>query len=137
MSTLNNNQVVAVNTDDLVLNQTIVDIYSTPENFADIKSNILQFGVIQPILVNRSNLIVVSGNLRLKIARELGYQVVPVIFCDLTDDELNIIALSTNFQRKKSMLDVKRELDFIEKYDLGDIAGLNLQCLQVLVLHLS
>jgi site-specific DNA-methyltransferase (adenine-specific) len=116
MSTLNNNQVVAVNTDDLVLNQTIVDIYSTPENFADIKSNILQFGVIQPILVNRSNLIVVSGNLRLKIARELGYQVVPVIFCDLTDDELNIIALSTNFQRKKSMLDVKRELDFIEKY---------------------
>ena len=89
MSTLNNNQVVAVNTNDLVLNQTIVDIYSTPENFADIKSNILQFGVIQPILVNRSNLVVVSGNLRLKIARELGYKAVPVIFCDLTEDELN------------------------------------------------
>jgi DNA modification methylase len=116
MSTLNNNQVVTVNTNDLVLNQTIVDIYSTPENFADIKSNILQFGVIQPILVNRSNMVVISGNLRLKIARELGHLTVPVIFCDLSEGELNIIALSTNFQRKKSLLDVKRELDIIEKY---------------------
>lgn len=116
MKTEANNQVVAVNTNDLVLNQTILDIYSTPENFSDIKSNILQFGVIQPILVNRSNMVVISGNLRLKIVRELGHQTVPVIFCNLSEDELNVIALSTNFQRKKSLLDVKRELDFIEKY---------------------
>jgi len=116
MKTEVNNQVVPVNTNDLVLNQTIVDLYSTPENFVDIKSNILQFGIIQPILVNRLNMVVISGNLRLKIARELGHQTVPVIFCDLSDDELNVIALSTNFQRKKSLLDIKHELDFIEKY---------------------
>jgi DNA modification methylase/ParB-like chromosome segregation protein Spo0J len=116
MKTEVNNQVVTVNTNDLVLNQTILDLYSTPENFADIKSNILQFGIIQPILVNRLNMVVISGNLRLKIARELGHQTVPVIFCDLSDDELNVIALSTNFQRKKSLLDIKHELDFIEKY---------------------
>lgn len=116
MSNLNNKKVILVNTNDLVLNQTIVDLYSTPENFADIKSNILQFGIIQPILVNRLNMVVISGNLRLKIARELGHQTVPVIFCHLSDDELNVIALSTNFQRKKSLLDIKHELDFIEKY---------------------
>jgi site-specific DNA-methyltransferase (adenine-specific) len=116
MSTLNNNQVVAVSPNDLVLNQTILDLYSTPENYNDIKSNIEQFGVIQPILVNRSNLVVVSGNLRLKIAKELGFEVVPVIFCELSEDELNIVALSTNKQRKKSKLDILNELDFIEKY---------------------
>lgn len=116
MSTLNNNQVVAVNTKDLVLNQTIVDLYSTPENYEDIKKNILEFGVIQPILVNRSNLVVVSGNLRLKIARELGYEAVPVIFYELSEDELNIVALSTNKQRKKSKLDILKEIDFVEKY---------------------
>jgi DNA modification methylase/ParB-like chromosome segregation protein Spo0J len=116
MSILNNNQVVAVNTNDLVLNQTIVDIYSTPENYDDMKSNILQFGIIQPILVNRSNLVVISGNLRLKIVRELGYDVVPVIFCELSEDELNIIALSTNKQRKKSKLDILNEMEFIKKY---------------------
>ena len=116
MSTLNNNQVVAVNTNDLVLNQTIVDLYSTPENFEDMKANIKEFGVIQPILVNRSNMVVISGNLRLQIVRELGYDVVPVIFCELTVDELNIIALSTNKQRKKSKLDIFNEMEFIKKY---------------------
>ena len=116
MSILNNNQVVAINTNDLVLNQTIVDIYSTPENYDDMKSNILQFGIIQPILVNRSNLVVISGNLRLKIVRELGYDVVPVIFCELSEEELNIIALSTNKQRKKSKSDILNEMEFIKKY---------------------
>lgn len=116
MKTQVNKQVEEVNPNDLVLNQTIVDIYSTPENFKEMKSNILQFGVIQPILVNRSNMVVVSGNLRLQIARELGFTHVPVIFYDLSADELNIIALSSNMQRKKSKLDIKRELDFVEKY---------------------
>ena len=116
MKTEVNNQVVTVNTNDLVLNQTIVDIYSTPENYEDIKNNILEFGVIQPILVNRSNLVVISGNLRLKIARELGYEAVPVIFRELSEDELNIVALSTNKQRKKSKLDILNEMEFVKKY---------------------
>jgi site-specific DNA-methyltransferase (adenine-specific) len=116
MKTEVNNQVVTVNTNDLVLNQTIVDLYSTPENFEDMKANIKEFGVIQPILVNRSNMVVISGNLRLQIVRELGYDVVPVIFCELTVDELNIIALSTNKQRKKSKLDIFNEMAFIKKY---------------------
>ena len=116
MSNLNNKKVILVNTNDLVLNQTIVDIYSTPENFEDMKANIKEFGVIQPILVNRSNMVVISGNLRLQIVRELGYDVVPVIFCELTEDELNIIALSTNKQRKKSKLDIFNEMEFIKKY---------------------
>ena len=116
MKTEVNNQVVTVNTNDLVLNQTIVDLYSTPENFEDMKANIKEFGVIQPILVNRSNMVVISGNLRLQIVRELGYDVVPVIFCELTEDELNTIALSTNKQRKKSKLDIFNEMEFIKKY---------------------
>ena len=116
MSNLNNKKVILVNTNDLVLNQTIVDLYSTPENFEDMKANIKEFGVIQPILVNRSNMVVISGNLRLQIVRELGYDVVPVIFCELTEDELNTIALSTNKQRKKSKLDIFNEMEFIKKY---------------------
>ena len=116
MKTELNKQVVEVNTNDLVLNQTIVDIYSTPKNFEDIKTNILEFGIIQPILVNETTKEVVSGNLRLKIARELGLTKVPVIFCELSDEELNVIALSTNKQREKSFMDMKRELEFIQKF---------------------
>ncbi len=116
MLTMNNKNVVEINTTGLVLNQTMVDLYSTPENYQDMKSNIQKYGVIQPILVNHTNMVVVSGNLRLKIARDLGFEVVPVIFCELTKEELNIIALSTNNQRKKSKLDILREIAFVEKY---------------------
>jgi DNA modification methylase len=67
-------------------------------------------------LVNETTKEVVSGNLRLKIARELGLTKVPVIFCELSDEELNVIALSTNKQREKSFMDMKRELEFIQKF---------------------
>jgi DNA modification methylase len=67
-------------------------------------------------LVNESDNQVISGNLRLKIAKELGIEFVPVCFQNLTQNELNIIAFSTNQQRVKSHEDKYRELQFIKKY---------------------
>jgi DNA modification methylase len=100
----------------LVFNQTICDIYSTPENYKEIKENIQKHGIIQPLLVNEIDNQVISGNLRLKIAIELGFDVVPVCFKKLTQNELNVISFSTNQQRVKSQVDKYRELQFIKKY---------------------
>ena len=116
MTTVSNNEIVLVSTDKLVFNQLICDIYSTPENYREIKENIQKHGIIQPLLVNESDYQVISGNLRLKIAIELGYNVVPVCFQNLTQHELNIITVSTNQQRVKSQVDKYRELQFIKKY---------------------
>lgn len=116
MLTYSNNAVVSVPTNLLIANNTILAIYSSPKNFEDIKSNILKLGIIQPIVVNQSTMEVVSGNLRLQIARELNYETVPVFYCELSKEELDIVAFSSNKQREKSLLDTKRELDFIEKY---------------------
>jgi DNA modification methylase len=116
MSNSVNNQVVSVSVNSIVLNRTILSIYSTPKNYEDIKKNILKIGIIQPILVDRSTMEVVSGNLRLQIARDLGYEVVPVLFFDLSQQEMDIISISSNQQREKSYMDIKRELDFIDKY---------------------
>ena len=116
MSTQTKNQIVLVSTNNLAFNQTICDIYSTPENYKEIKENIQKHGIIQPLLVNEGDNQVISGNLRLKIAKELGIEFVPVCFQNLTQNELNIIAFSTNQQRVKSPLDKYRELQFIKKY---------------------
>ena len=116
MSTQTKNQIVLVSTNNLAFNQTICDIYSTPENYKEIKENIQKHGIIQPLLVNESDNQVISGNLRLKIAKELGIEFVPVCFQNLTQNELNIIAFSTNQQRVKSHEDKYRELQFIKKY---------------------
>jgi ParB/RepB/Spo0J family partition protein len=116
MTTQTNNQIVQVSTSKLVFNQTICDIYSTPENYQEIKKNIQENGIIQPLLVNERDYQVISGNIRLKIALELGHTCVPVILHNLNDSELNIISFSTNQQRVKSPLDKYREAQFLKKY---------------------
>jgi site-specific DNA-methyltransferase (adenine-specific) len=58
---------------------------------------------------------VLSGNLRLKIAIELGFSEVPVIFQNFSENEIKFISVSTNQQREKSALDKYRELQFIKK----------------------
>ena len=62
-----------------------------------LKESIQRFGLIDPILVNgaenRKN-IVIGGHFRLKIAKDLGFSEVPVVYVDIPDEakerELNI-----------------------------------------------
>lgn len=59
--------------------------------------SVQKFGLVDPILVNyakgREN-IVIGGHFRLKIAKDLGYETVPVLYLDIPDEnrerELNI-----------------------------------------------
>lgn len=52
--------------------------------------SIKQFGLVDPIVVNgaakRKN-IVIGGHFRLKIAKELGYKEMPVVYVDIPDEE--------------------------------------------------
>ena len=100
----------------LIINEEIESIYGTPSNYDDIRDNIRSFGIIQPIIVNRSTLEVISGNIRLKIAIELGYNLVPVIYCELGVVDLMKLAISSNVYREKSLMDRYNEMNFIESY---------------------
>ena len=59
--------------------------------------SISKFGLVDPILVNsaanRHN-IVIGGHFRLKVAKDLGYKTVPVVYVDIPDEtkekELNL-----------------------------------------------
>lgn len=62
-----------------------------------LKESIRRFGIVDPIIVNgasaRKN-IIIGGHFRAKIAKDLGYQEVPVVYLDIPDEakekELNI-----------------------------------------------
>lgn len=64
---------------------------------AQLKESIERFGLIDPILVNgskeRKN-VVIGGHFRLKVAKDLGFKEVPVVYVDIPDEdrekELNI-----------------------------------------------
>lgn len=67
------------------------------EAIGQLTESITKFGLVDPILVNsaenRMN-IVIGGHFRLKIAKELGFKEVPVVYLDISDEakekELNI-----------------------------------------------
>lgn len=70
---------------------------ASPQQFADLKAGIERFGLVDPIIANaapaRRN-IVIGGHLRLRVAKELGYLDVPVVYLNIPDvareKELNL-----------------------------------------------
>lgn len=87
-----------------------------------LKESIRRFGLVDPILVNgakdRKN-IVIGGHFRLKVAQELGFTEVPVVYAEITDEakerELNL-RLNKNLG--------EWDYDLLKEFDhdlLGDI----------------
>lgn len=106
------NEIVEVSVDKLILNELSLKIYSSPSNYKEILENINEKNIIQPILVNKDYR-VISGTLRVIIARELNFEVVPVLVKDLSDEEMDLVFMSSNFQREKSLADKYRENNLI------------------------
>ena len=66
-----------VNPKTLVPNEVASNTFSVlPPNFESIKDSIAKTGILEPLIVEGNK--VISGNLRLKIALELGMEKIPV-----------------------------------------------------------
>jgi DNA modification methylase len=55
-----------------------------------------EFGFVQPVLVRRSDNVVIGGHQRLIAARRLGWKTVPVIFLDLAPEQARLLNLALN-----------------------------------------
>jgi DNA modification methylase len=55
-----------------------------------------QFGFVQPVLVRKSDNVVIGGHQRLVAARRLGWKTVPVIFLDLGVEQARLLNLALN-----------------------------------------
>ena len=69
----------------------------------DLKASIKEKGVLQPILVRKheDGYEVVAGERRLRAAKDLGLEQVPVIIKNVTDREALVLALVENIQREE------------------------------------
>jgi ParB family chromosome partitioning protein len=69
----------------------------------DLKASIKEKGVLQPILVrkNENGYEVVAGERRLRAAKAIGLEQVPVIIKNVTDREALVLALVENIQREE------------------------------------
>lgn len=99
----------------LKVNSTTQSLYEAPSNYEEILNNIREFGILTPLLVN-NDYEVISGNLRLKIAIDLKLKEVPVVFNDTEKEMVDILAVSSNKFRSKSLVDIASEIRFYDEY---------------------
>ena len=73
------------------------------EKLNELKASIQEKGILQPILVREKNggYEIIAGERRLRAARALNFEEVPVIVKNVTDQEALVIALVENIQREE------------------------------------
>ena len=107
-------QIKNINPTILVKNELKLEIYDAkPSNYNEMKSNIEMLGIIETIIIETGTNKVISGNRRLDIALELGLTEVPIIYQSNVDD---IKVISTNQQRRKTLVEISKEMDFFKKH---------------------
>jgi site-specific DNA-methyltransferase (adenine-specific) len=96
-------------------NSTTNSMYLVPVNYDEIRNNIQEFGLLTPLLINYDYEII-SGNLRHQIALDIGLEEVPVVFIDVPEEMKDVISVSTNKFRVKSIIEIASEVRFYEEF---------------------
>ena len=99
----------------LKINEDKLTILGRCQNYNEIYESIKNEGVLTPLLVNDSGFII-SGNMRLNVAIELGLDVIPVTYVNVNESDI-ITILNTDINREKTLVE-KLKIYFIirEKY---------------------
>lgn len=94
-----------------------------------LKQSIQSFGLVDPILVNgaeaRRN-IVIGGHFRLKIAKDLGFKQVPIVYVDIADE---LKEKELNLRLNKNLGDWDYEL--LKEFDADLLAGVGFSSIEL------
>lgn len=73
-----------------------INLQSGDKDYEKLKKSILNFGYIDPIIVNKRGYVVVGGHQRLKILQEMGQQTVEVSLVDLPVEQEKALNIALN-----------------------------------------
>lgn len=115
-----------VQTESVVENKNQPRIKFDSEDLSDLISSIKEKGILQPILVREKNngYEVIAGERRLRAAKSLSLNEVPVIIKAVSDEEALVLGLIENIQRSElNPLEEARAFSrLIEEYSLSQEA---------------
>ena len=66
------------------------------EEIEALTRSIKEFGLVQPVIVRRDDMVVIGGHQRLLAARRLGIKTVPVVLVDLSAEQARLLNLALN-----------------------------------------
>jgi site-specific DNA-methyltransferase (adenine-specific) len=115
---MNQNVITWISPSKLRGSDEVSNLYSIPENYESMRENISKVGILTPLHVIEG--VVVSGNLRLRIAKELGLKLVPVIYLPKQNISAKLMAVCYGQQRIKKYSEILKEYEILEaEYPVG------------------
>lgn len=94
-----------------------VDLVPGEKDYEDLKRSILEFGYIDPIIVNKDGTII-GGHQRYKILLDLGYKEIDVVELDVTKDKEKALNIALN--KISGDWDNEKLKNILKELDLGD-----------------
>lgn len=136
-----NETVERVETTSIHINKEKEQLYLVDKAYDSLKLSIENFGIKEPLIVEKESNVVIAGNRRLKVAIELGLPSVPVIFRELGDKDRKLVYITHENQREKTYSQYLAEYRILQKRyplsqgartDLKQVDALNAEALRVL-----
>lgn len=111
---------ILVDPNILIENEATNNLYSSePENLGRIKESIKSLGILEPLIVDFDN-VIISGNIRRRIALELKMDKVPVIYQNKSEIDAKLLSVSHAQQRIKTYSEILEEVKILEaNYPVG------------------
>lgn len=89
------------------------------EEYDKIKRNIIEFGFIEPIVVNDRTGNIVGGHQRINVLKDIGYDEVDVVHVDLDLDHEKALNIALN--KITGKWDNDKLIKLVDSLDLGDV----------------
>jgi DNA modification methylase len=123
-----NESVELVATSTININIEKDELYAVDKAYEGLKISIETFGIKEPLIIEKESNVVIAGNRRLKVAKELGLPIIPVIFRELGDKDRKIVYITHENQREKTYSQYLAEYKILqERYPLSQGARTDLR----------
>ena len=94
-----------------------LDLKPEDKEYQDIKRSIVEFGLVEPLVINKGN-IIVGGHQRYKVLKELNFTTVPCITVDLDKQKEKMLNIALN--KISGDWDRIKLKDILEELDSGE-----------------
>jgi ParB/RepB/Spo0J family partition protein len=126
-----NESVVCVETSSIYINKEKEQLYLVDKAYEGLRLSIENFGIKEPLIVEKESNVVIAGNRRLKVAIELGLTSIPVIFRELGENDRKILYVTHENQREKTYSQYFAEYKILqERYPMSQGARTDLRAIE-------
>lgn len=96
-----------------------IELKEDDESYKRIKASIEEFGYVDPIIINKRNMVVIGGHQRLNILKDMNYKEVECVILNLDEKQEKRLNLSLNknngYWDNVKLEDLFNELDLSEE----------------------